>query len=115
MPLFPGVDYVVQTVTGPLAVLDNQSSPVTLFTLPAGSPLNVVIEYSMVRAGATQVGRLFVSSNGTIISFENDSTSQSSTGVVLSGVVSGPNILVQYISTATGSGGQFWYAVRNIS
>jgi hypothetical protein len=113
MPLFPGVDYLTQLVLGPLTVNDNQASPTTLFIL--GAPINAVIEFSVVRGTITAIGRFLLSTNGTIISLEQDGTSAALTGIAFSAALSGGSAQIQYTSTSTGQPAQFYYTTRNIT
>lgn len=95
---------------GPFTVLDNQASPVTLFSYAAASNLYVVFEYSILKAGSYRVGRLLVATDGTSTTSESDDFVETGTsGVALSAVYSGGNVNIQYTSTNTGANGSLKY------
>lgn len=115
MALLPNIDYLTEIVIGPLTITDNQISPAVLFTLPTSSSPNIIVEYSIIKGTLTEVGSFQVSTNGSVISLSQDDTGTNLTGVTISPVISGPNLQVRYTSTMTGSSGQFWYTIRNIT
>lgn len=110
MSLIPGINYAITAnMVGPLAISNNQVSPAILFSYPWASAPNVVIEYSIVRGAINEAGRIYVSTNGTVVSVANDKANTSDTGVTFSFAISGSNIEAQYTSTNIGTSAQLWY------
>ena len=101
---------------GPFTVLDNQPSPVTLFSYTASTALYAVFEYSILKNGSYRVGRLLVSTDGTSMTSESDDYVETGTsGVFLSAMYSGGNVNIQYTSTNTGASGTLKYFVTSWS
>lgn len=93
----PGSD----TLFGPLTILDGQASPITLITYPT-SVSSVHIEYTIMRNGNVQTGRLLVANNGTDATITDDNTNFSSLGIIFSGSVDGLGLHIMYNSSSTG-------------
>ena len=90
--------------------LDNQVSPVTLFSMP--STFNsVFLNYTVIRGVNTRSGTIQVSTDGTVGLGSNEYYAESgSTGFILSVALLAGNINFNYTSTSTGSGGTFKYS-----
>src|SRR5271166_1746955 len=115
MPLLPGLDYqLTNPIVGPIAINNNQGTPMVLVGYPWAFAQNVVFEYSLVRGMITEVSRILVSTNGTTISWSNDATNQAGTGVTFMVMLSGANVEIQYMSDNSGSSGNFWYTQRTL-
>lgn len=103
---------LIGKLNGPVVLLDNQVSPVTIFTFPVANKW-AIIEYGLSRDADTQVGRLLVTNNGTITSISDDSVSTIlSLGVTFSADISGGNVRIRYTSTSTGFNASFKYSYR---
>ena len=103
-------------LNGPLNILDNQASPVTVFSYSGAPATFAIIEYSIVKNGSFRVGRLLIANNGTSVSTESDDYVETGTsGVVFSANFSSGNVNVQYTSTNTGAAGVFKYSMRSWS
>ena len=101
---------------GPFTVLDNQASPATLFSYTASTALYAVFEYSILKNGSYRVGRLLVATDGSSMTSESDDFVETGTsGVVLSAIYSGGNVIIQYTSTLTGASGSMKYYVQSWS
>jgi hypothetical protein len=86
-----------------VTLLDNQSSFQTLATFNTGSINYVQWQFSLIRNGQTQTGRLIASTDGTTASFTIDDVfSTVDVGITFNVVVSGSNMIIQYSSTSTG-------------
>lgn len=93
-------------------LLDNQSSPATLFTLPASYNF-AIIEYSIVRNGAYRTGQWILVNNGTIALITDSGVSTADPGVTSwSASISGPNVQIMYTTASTGFNGTVHYNVR---
>lgn len=101
-------------IIGPLTINDNEASPQALVTYDASDYPFVIIEFSCVRDGIYQVGRMMISNNGTDVGFSEDSvpTDIAGLGITFSAVISGTDVVLQYVSTSTGFAASFKYTVR---
>jgi hypothetical protein len=103
---------LIGKLQGPSVLLDNQASPVTIFSYPIANKW-AIVEYSLSRDVDTQVGRLLVTNNGVIASLADDSVGTIlSLGVTFSADISGGNVRIRYTSTATGFNSSFKYSYR---
>lgn len=93
---------------------DNISTPTTLFSY-LNSYRYAIIEYSVDRNGFKRVGRLLVSNDGSAITVSDDYVETGLTGTVFSAVLSGPNVNIQFMTSATGNNGVFKYSMRKWS
>ena len=115
MPLLPGIDYQIPASIVPDVILANdQNTPATIFTLDVSSTKNYVVDYSIIRSTTTEVGRIFISTDGTSLSFEIDKANNVDTGVTIFGNLSGSTVLARYMSTNTGQTGMLRYFARPI-
>ena len=98
-----------------ITLTDNTASPTTMFTYNAASFPFAVIEFSILRNGAYEVGQILLA-NDTIATAQSYSfVNTATTGITISSAIIGPNVAVQYTSTATGFNGTFKYEVRRWS
>ena len=93
---------------------DNTTVATSIATFPIIESVHFVVEYSVVRGSNTRAGRMLVTSNGTLVGFEDShvETIPSGTGVVFTAVVDGSNIAIKYTLTNAGSTASFKYSVR---
>ncbi len=116
MPILPNVDYLIQPPLSSDVILNNdQNTPATLFTLDVSSVKSYIVEYSVMRSTTAEVGRIFITTDGTTLSFEVDAANNVDTGVTIFGNLSGSNVVGRYMSTNTGQTGVFRYSYRSIS
>jgi len=108
-----------QTVlSSSFTMIDNTSSPTTLFSYPAASNPYAVIEYSVLRNGDSRVGRLLIANNGAISSDSDDYAETAEfapVGVTFSTTIVGSNVIVMYTTTSTGFNATFKYSGRSWS
>lgn len=102
---------IYKSLQGPVTLLDNQGSPQTAFTYALSNKF-AVVEYSVLRNTSTSVGRLLVTTNGSSVSISDDNVSVGTPGITFSAIISGPNIVIQYVSTNTGFNADFKYTFR---
>lgn len=93
------------------SIADNQVSPALLFA-NSTTYTAMIVNYSISRGTNFRTGRILVSTDGTSVSTAEDFVEQGTTGVTLSGSVSGGNVNINYTSTSTGSGGTFKYFIE---
>lgn len=96
-------------LSSPITLLDNQPTPVTAFSYSTASTNFSTLNYSIIRNGQTQVGRLLIANTASVASLADDNTYTASSGIVFSATISGGNVLVQYTSTNTGFNGTMKY------
>lgn len=113
MPKLPFIDYQVQNpLSSDITLNNDQMSPATIFTLDSTTVKSAIVEYSIIRGSTTEVGRIFITTDGISLSFEVDKTNNVDTGILLTGSLSGSNINAQYISNNTGQSATFRYSQR---
>ena len=113
MPIFPFVNYAVQNpLSSDITLNNDQNTFLNIFTLDSTTVKSAVVEYSIVRGSTTEVGRLFIATDGITISMEQDKANNVDTGITLYGSLSGTIIQVQYLSTNTGQTATFRYSQR---
>ena len=89
----------------PFTLADNQASAATILTLAYATNLFGEITYSLNRNNAQyKSGRIRYTTDGTNVSLIDEGPSAPGTdpGITFSAVISGSNILIQYVSTSTG-------------
>ena|ERR1700740_1162339 len=116
MPKLPFIDYSVSaSLFGPFVLLNDQSSPLTIFTIDSTAVQSCVLYYSIIRGSTVETGRIFIASNMSDLSFEVDKTNDVDTGILLTGAMSGTTIQIQYISNNTGQTATFKYSQQNLN
>lgn len=96
-------------------MLDNQSAPALLFTMPATFK-HAFIEYSISRNGDERVGMWMLVNNGVIASISDDWNDTADVGVLdVSADVNAGLVRVFYTSSSTGFDGAVQYNVRRWS
>jgi hypothetical protein len=102
-------------------ILDNQTNT-TLFTTDSGGSGTSItgqfraftVNYTFTRGSAYRTGSLTVVSDPSI-TYSEDYTENSSTGLTLSAVQSGDTLTVRYSTTSTGSGGSLTYNIEHLA
>src|SRR5690242_5952153 len=113
MPRLPFIDYQVATQVSTEITLNNdQTSPANILVLDSTTIKSSIIEYSVIRSGNVETGRIIIATSGADLSFEIDKAETSPTGILISCLLSGSDILVQYVSTNTGQTASFRYTQR---
>lgn len=116
MPKIPGIDFQIQNaLSAPITLLNDQNTFATILTLSSISIKAAIIEYSIIRSNTTESGSIFVSTDGSTLSFQVKKSDNNNTGISLYGTLSGSDILIQYLSTNTGQTGAFKYAIRTLN
>lgn len=100
------------TLSNGVTLVDNTAVPTTAFSYNAASYSFAVIEFSIVRNGAYSMGRLQIANDTIVTAQSDDYVETAATGITFSSTISGPNVLVKYVSTATGFNGTLKYSMR---
>lgn len=96
-------------------LLDNQVVPVTFLTLDLSDNRFILIEYSLERTGNYQVGTLYVTNNDTIASLADTSVDTGTLGVSFSAAIDGSDVVIEYMTTNTGSNATMKYIAKKWS
>lgn len=104
-------------INGPVILNDNQGVFATAFTYDAALYPFAIIEYSLTRDDIRETGRLLISTNGTDVGFsvDNVATDIGGSGVSFNVTTSAGNVVVEYMTTATGFNASMKYAFRRWS
>jgi hypothetical protein len=109
---FNGVNYYEQSSLNITSLADNTANG-TIFSVAYAGSQNIMVNYSIIRNGVKEIGIIPVTTDGTTVAISSASSSTANTGVSFSGVISGPNLILQYTTTSTGqSGTMSYYIVR---
>ena len=91
------------TLYGPIALADNQSSATsTGVSFSLASTQYVQLQYGLLRNGSAVTGHLLITTDGTNVTLSNDDVETAALGITFSASVSGGVIYLNYTSTATG-------------
>lgn len=101
----------IKKLQGPVSLLDNQVSAQSAFTFPKLNTA-MIVEYSLTRDTTSQVGRLMITNNGTLVTMSDTFDNIGVPGVTFSVIVSGSDIIVQYATTNTGFNAALKYSMR---
>lgn len=104
---------LIKALQGPVSLLDNQTDQ-TIFSYNVSNKY-AIIEYSILRNNATQVGRLLVTTNGSSVSLSDDNTFVGVPGVTFSAAISGSDVLIRYTTSSNGFNADFKYSFRRWS
>lgn len=102
----------IKALSNSISLVDNTSTPTTAISYSAADYNYTIVEYSLTRDTAKQVGRMLVVNDGTNVSIHNDFSNLNDTGVVFTATVSGGNVLIQYVTTNTGFNAFLKYSLR---
>lgn len=103
-------------LSAPITLSDNVSSPATFVTYAAVTYPFAIIEFSVIRGGVYQIGRMLIANDGTTnvsLTVDSDSTLDADNGITFSASIDGfGNLNLAYVSTSTGNNATFKYLVR---
>lgn len=104
-------------MTGTTTLVDNQTTPTTIFSFPGSSYKFMFVEYSIERGGESRVGTLMICHNDTVAVLTDTSADTGGSGIdnisiPLTATYSAGNVLVQYTTDNTGNSGDFKYSTR---
>lgn len=102
----------IKALSSSISLVDNTSTPTTAFSYDAATYNYAIVEYSLTRNTAKQVGRMLIVNDASTVSLNNDFGNLNDTGVTFSATVSAGNVLVQYTTTNTGFNGFLKYSIR---
>lgn len=110
--LFNGADFLEISSLKTKAINDNQVALDTIFSIAALNSEHLVIDFSLVRGVTHETGTLYLTQDGTTVSLAQVGANVGALGVVFSAAIVGPNLVVSYTSSNTGSGAVMKYSVR---
>lgn len=102
----------IKALSTSISLVDNTAVPTTAFSYSASTYNFAVVEYSLTRSTAKQVGRMLIVNDAASVSLHNDFSNLNDTGVTFSATISAGNVLVQYTTTNTGFNGFLKYSIR---
>lgn len=102
----------IKALSSSVSLVDNTAVPTTAFSYSASDYNYSVVEYSLTRNTAKQVGRMLIVNDGASVTLNNDFSNLNDTGISFSAVISAGNVLVQYTTTNTGFNGFLKYSIR---
>lgn len=88
--------------TNSVTLLDNVGSLTTIISYSIASVRSLTFRYSIARGSTFRKGFVQITHDGVTPTFDDDFTQTAATGIVLSGAISGGNLVIQYTSSATG-------------
>jgi hypothetical protein len=112
---FNGLNYFEESAINTSAIANNVVVAADIFTVAFLGSENLVVDYSLKRGTAKEIGTLFISTDGTDVSIGISGSSISTTGVVFSAIIDGTDIKLQYTSDNSGSSGEMKYGVKRWS
>lgn len=102
----------IKALSSSISLVDNTAAPTTAFSYDAATYNYAIVEYSLTRNTAKQVGRMLIVNDASTVSIHNDFSNLNDTGVTFSATVSAGNVLVQYTTTNTGFNAFLKYSIR---
>ena len=101
---------LLSTLQGPTTLLDNQVAQ-TLTLIPYSYKW-IVVEYSLLRDGHTQLGRLLIVNNNTTAIISDDFVQTGSLGVSFTVDIVATDVRLKYTTTSTSFNASFKYILR---
>ena len=98
-------------------LVDNTVSPASAVSINAVTNPTFCIDYTITRDTAYRTGRITASTNGstTNLTYSDDYTENTSTGITLSLSQASTTVSIDYTSTSTGQDATFVYSLTNLS
>ncbi len=109
---FQGLNYLEQSGLQAQTLLDNQASPVQVFSVLATGSENWIIDYSILRNGLKETQTMWITHDGTNAFIANGGAFSSLVGISFSAAIVTGNLVLSYTSTSTGSNASMKYASR---
>lgn len=112
---FDGVsgNFFEQSSLKTMSLANNTTAQV--FSVSFSGSENMLIDYSIIRSGLKETGKLFVTTNGTTAKVAKGNSYIGDPGISFSAAIVGPDIILSYTSTNTGSTGILKYSVKRWS
>jgi hypothetical protein len=112
--LFNGSNYWEMTSINTASITDNTTA--TIFTVGAVGSENIVMNYSVLRAGRKETGTLYITQNDTAVSLAQVGAYLTAyTGITFSAAISSGNLILSYTSDSQGVGGSMKYYLQRWS
>lgn len=100
-------------VSGKLFTLVDNASNQVIETISTGSYKSWAIDYAITRDTTVRTGRFIIAALGTV-SYDDNYTENSSTGITLSATISGTDVSWKYTATSTGFNGTLSYSITHL-
>lgn len=112
---FDGVsgDFFEQSSIKTLTLANNTTDDV--FTVSFSGSENMIMDYSVIRAGIKKAGSLFITTNGTVAQVAESVAYTGDPGVTFSALISGSDLVLNYTTTNTGPTATLKYSVKRWS
>ncbi len=110
---FNGADYWELSSLNTIAIVNNTTDELLRVAFTGSE--NMIIDYSITRGIAKDVGTIHITTDGTDVARSVTGTYLGSTGIEFQASIDGSDIVVEYVSDNTGSGGTMKYFVRRWS
>ena len=102
----------IKSLSSSISLVDGTSTPTTAFSYNASVYNYAIVEYSLTRNTAKQVGRMLIVNDSTNVTIHNDFSTLDDPGVIFTATVSAGEVLVQYVTTSTGFNAFLKYSIR---
>lgn len=111
---FIGTNYFEQDGLAVTTLADATTNG-TVFSVAYAGSQNILVDYSIIRAGTKEIGTLYLTTDGSVVAIASDGSATALTGVSFTSIISGSNIILQYTTTSTGSAGTMMYSLKRWS
>ena len=111
---FNGTDYFEQDALYTTTLTDNTTNG-TVFSVAFLGSQNILVDYSVLRSGMKEAGTIALTTDGVNVGISVEGSATAATGVSYSAIISGPNLILQYTTTSTGSPGSMKYSLKRWS
>ena len=112
---FNGSDYFEESSLNSASLANNQAAPANIYSIAYAGSENQIVEYSIVRGSAYEIGRILLTTDGSTVAITVDNAGLSSTGITFSADISGSNMRLRYTSDNSGSTGTMKWSVKRWS
>lgn len=110
--LFNGPDFLEISSLKTKTVNNNQVSADTIFSVAAANSEHLIVDYSLLRGSTHETGTLYITQDTVTVSLAQIGANIGALGVVFSAAIAGPNLIVSYTSSNTGTAATMKYSVR---
>lgn len=110
---FSGTDYWELSSLKTFAF--NNNTTTNVFTVGATGSENIVIDFSVIRNTGKHTGSIYITTDGTTVSFSSTGSFLATIGVTFNVHISGPNLLFDLIADNSGTNGTLKYFLRRWS
>lgn len=106
------LDYLDDVEKLTSATLTDNTSNGTVATWAHASFEALILEYSVKRSSAREVGHIYITHDSSTVSVSDVGTSMGTSGVTFDGVISGSDVVLRYTTTSTGNNADMKYKLH---